>query len=311
MDACKDTAFWPMPCNVSGQQGHWDYTSKPARKVNAESLIHKQQRKLDADLAAAQRAFPEMNKPAFVQSWLVVNTRSFFYDLPLRRAPRVHEDKMILCPFIDYFNHADAGCHVEYSDNGYVVTADRDYSVGEELFVSYGAHDSDLLWVEYGFIPRVNRFDCLCLDPWMLAPSTGIEKRHSHRLKKAGYLGKYHIVAVEGDGEVCFRTEVAVRAATMRPAQWLQFVKGKDIGDEGKAEAHRFLHENMLLPFREVAVESIQGLQSASKRQWASVRRQLEGSQDKAGVDHIRESLILRWEQILTLVDQAIGNLET
>ena len=42
--------------------------------------------------------------------WLIVYTRSFYYDMPLRSRPKVlNEDKMCLCPFVDYFNHAEKG----------------------------------------------------------------------------------------------------------------------------------------------------------------------------------------------------------
>lgn len=306
LDPATNTVFWPLPGIISGQQSHWDYTKKPARKAQAESLVHAQQRKFERDWEKTVAVYPNTPKREYMRSWLIVNTRSFFYDQPLSRKPRTHADKMILCPLIDYFNHADAGCRVQYDDTGYSVTADRDYKAGEQLFVSYGAHSNDFLWAEYGFVPTVNCHDTLCLDPWMLAPSTGIEKSQAHRLRKAGYLDNYHIVAVEGAGEVCHRTQVAVRAAVMRPARWQQYVRGKDLAADGDAEANEFIREQLLVPFRDIATQSLRGLDNTEESTWETVRRQLHGSQDQQCLDQIKSTLVLRWKQILRLLDQAI-----
>ena len=305
-----DRLFPPMPCAVSGRQGHWDYSKKPARKVAAKSLVDAQQEKFRVDFEMVQTAFPAMTEQSYVHAWLIVNTRSFFYDLPLRRTPQKHDDKMILCPYIDYFNHADSGCRVQYDDGGYSVTADRDYTVGEQLFVSYGAHDNDVLWVDYGFVPEKNRFDCLSLDPWVLAPSTGIEKGHSHRLRKAGYLDNYHIVAVEGYGSVCHRTHVAVRAATMKPQRWLQFVRGKDAGDDSQADTNRFLRERILLPFRDTAAESARALKMPHEEIWDRIRQNVASSDPDACVAHMHETVSLRWNQMLQLIDEAMEHLD-
>lgn len=56
--------------------------------------------------------------------WCIVNSRSFHWKPPAGRA-----GSMVLCPFIDYMNHAPTGkgCHVRQSDEGYEVVAQRDY----------------------------------------------------------------------------------------------------------------------------------------------------------------------------------------
>lgn len=41
--------------------------------------------------------------------WLLVNTRTFYHERPgMKKAKTAREDRMALCPFADYFNHADA-----------------------------------------------------------------------------------------------------------------------------------------------------------------------------------------------------------
>lgn len=84
-------------------------------------LLEKQKMKLKADLAAA---LPLLSSPdpttdmsrLYTVHWLLVNTRCFYWDYPHRpggarqakkRLPR--DDCMALCPFVDYFNHANSG----------------------------------------------------------------------------------------------------------------------------------------------------------------------------------------------------------
>lgn len=56
--------------------------------------------------------------------WLIVNSRSFHW-----KSPKAKGGVMVLCPFIDYMNHAPTGsaCNVVMTDGGYKVTADRNY----------------------------------------------------------------------------------------------------------------------------------------------------------------------------------------
>ena len=73
------------------------------------SLLAKQEAKLQRDWEVILKAYPDAEFELYRYYWLVVNTRCFYYDFPLRLEPRDHEDKMILCPWLDYLNHADEG----------------------------------------------------------------------------------------------------------------------------------------------------------------------------------------------------------
>ena len=55
--------------------------------------------------------------------WLMINSRSFYYDLPLRTKPRIKDDKLCLCPFMDYFNHDNQGVR---SDSSRLEVTDLD-----------------------------------------------------------------------------------------------------------------------------------------------------------------------------------------
>ena len=75
---------------------------------------------------AAVRAFLEERglQHFFRYWWLIVNSRSFHW-----KAPKSKGGVMVLCPFIDYMNHAptDSACKVVMTDKGYKVVADRNY----------------------------------------------------------------------------------------------------------------------------------------------------------------------------------------
>ena len=80
----------------------------------------------ERDLAAVQQLLNkiQVDEQDFQYWWLIVNSRSFHWKSPKSRA-----GTMVLCPFIDYMNHAPTGntCLVNMTDDGYEVIANRDY----------------------------------------------------------------------------------------------------------------------------------------------------------------------------------------
>lgn len=72
-------------------------------------LLRTQKKKLKADWSSVLAIFPETCFETYVYCWLIVNTRSFYFEMPKveRQPPR--EDRMVLCPFVDLFNHSDVG----------------------------------------------------------------------------------------------------------------------------------------------------------------------------------------------------------
>ena len=296
---------WPVPCGIGAFNGQWAYTTPLARLTVASApLIVKQQKKLDADFAAAREATPRLDERAYTHMWLIVNTRSFYWDLPLRHQPQGAEDRMALCPFVDYFNHADVGCVVQYNRNGYTVAADRDYEAGEELFVCYGAHNGDLMFAEYGFVPQPNCFDAVSLDAFVLSPLTDIDDKHGPRLKKAGYLDNYSVVAVDSGAEICHRTQVAARTVTMRPTEWLDFVQDGRSSAEQDKQALEYIRLNIIGPFKEIAERSIRILDDDNHAVWQKPWWITE-EWDAPRAD-IKRTLRMRWQQIHSMLAAAI-----
>lgn len=68
-----------------------------------------------------QRGWDQAN---FRYYWCIVNSRSFHWKPSAGRA-----GSMVLCPFVDYMNHAPSGSTVNVMQNskGYEVVAERDY----------------------------------------------------------------------------------------------------------------------------------------------------------------------------------------
>ncbi|KAI9819399.1 MAG: hypothetical protein M1826_001148 [Phylliscum demangeonii] len=170
----------------------------------SQEIVREQRRKLDRDFAAAVIVLPnEVGRDDYEYHWLLVNTRTFYHvtdrtrDLPAA-------DRMALCPYLDYFNHADT-------------------EPDQEVCISYGPHTSDFLLAEYGFVPDKNEWDDLRLDHLIL-PRVSDQQRA--RLESAGYLGDYALVR----RSPCHRTEVALRLLVGPVGAWQQFVDGQRSG---------------------------------------------------------------------------------
>ncbi|KAI9754435.1 MAG: hypothetical protein M4579_004703 [Chaenotheca gracillima] len=111
-------------------------------------LLQNQKQKLSADYATVSKAFPNIDEVVFRYHWLLVNTRSFYYLKPGVKKKPARDDCMALCPFSDYFNHADTGCPVTFGADGITISSDKNYDVGDEIYVSYGNHSNDFLLTE-------------------------------------------------------------------------------------------------------------------------------------------------------------------
>lgn len=72
-------------------------------------LLYRQRQKLEKDWKHFSQSGLEADFSNFRYCWLIVNTRCFYYELPGMKKPPSIEDRIVLCPFIDLFNHQDKG----------------------------------------------------------------------------------------------------------------------------------------------------------------------------------------------------------
>jgi len=120
----------------------WPQDLQSLLPAPAKALLAVQQAKLQSDLraasemllteyAAARGRVIEDVEREYVESWLLVNSRCFYWDYPVlggalrgkgagaaagvkrgrdgRKIARERNDCMAMCPVMDYFNHADGG----------------------------------------------------------------------------------------------------------------------------------------------------------------------------------------------------------
>ncbi|KAI4464972.1 putative methyltransferase [Holotrichia oblita] len=101
---------------------------------------------------------------AFTWGYVVVNTRAVYVDPGVaiklfgRDLSNFLSDApcLALCPFLDMFNHsAEANTRAELICVGdswkYTLTTLTSYKKYRQIFISYGSHDNDKLFCEYGF----------------------------------------------------------------------------------------------------------------------------------------------------------------
>ena len=237
-------------------------------------------------------ATASITRTDYLYHWLLVNTRTFYHDLSQSTLPRLPAgDRMALQPVADLFNHADAGCGVAFDEEQFIISADRDYAEGEEVYISYGAHSNDFLLVEYGFVLERNRWDEVELDEVLLPELT---ERQKGLLEEKGFLGNYVLDAET----VCFRTEVAVRLLSMPLVRdWERFVdEGEEGGEDGSEEVQRRA-DRILVGILRTFLDKV----------WAVKAELIEVTPGEEGQ---REMLMNRWRQIEGLLEATIRRLE-
>ena len=103
-DDPQNMGFCPLPPAISDLS----LVDQQSGKVSS-SLLQVQERNFSRDWVAVSRALSTAKYKDYLFYWLIVNTRSFYYEIPGKGKLQPRGDRMVLCPFVDYFNHADHG----------------------------------------------------------------------------------------------------------------------------------------------------------------------------------------------------------
>jgi hypothetical protein len=186
---------------------------------------------------------------------------------------------MALCPFADYFNHAEEGCSFDSNVTGCWITADRSYGAGEELFVSYGKHSNDFLLAEYGFVLSQNKWDRIKLDNYVLR---NMNDAQLETLDNRSLLGNYTL----DSSDVCYRTQAALRGHTLTNAKWRRFLDGEDDGEADQGAVNKRLVE-LLTFFQSDVEETLQAV-------------------DRLPKCAQKETLTHRWKQIQAMIQRSM-----
>ncbi|KAK7513322.1 uncharacterized protein IWZ02DRAFT_78687 [Phyllosticta citriasiana] len=263
----------------------WDEVEKDCLSAPTRDHLNRQEAKLDADWELFRNHLPDpSDRGLYTYYWMTVNTRTFFWDYPTSNSnkPRAKkrklapDDCMALCPFMEYFNHADEGCTVGHTKAGFTITSHRTYRPGEEIHVSYGAHTNDFLLVEYGFVLAANKWDDVRLDPIILPRLDAAQKA---LLSANGFLGEYAVTPEE----CCHRTQVALRALLLPKGRVEGFLRGLESGEKEQGQVDELLVECVEEHLKAVGeMEQKVGLldegerKSVLQKRWAQVREVLE-----------------------------------
>ncbi|KAI1919193.1 hypothetical protein LOZ66_002709 [Ophidiomyces ophidiicola] len=282
-----------LPPSISGfwhtlpkkPQGSTDYV------VEQQNLFQNQSDRLQKALDIVKQVYPSMDQKEYTYYWLVANTRCFFYVGKAAEMPEDRNDAMALCPFADYFNHSgdDDGCEAAFNESGYTFTTTKSYEEGEEIFICYGNHTSDLLLADYGFCPYQNKWDTLFLDDIVLQ---NLNREKKQYLKDNNYLGNYR-VASSGP---CFRTEVVASLMYLATEDWCTYVAGVMPPTFNQSKTDDIIAD-WISQYRE---ESVMVTKKIEKR---LVNKTYED-------DSRFQVLLFRWRQIASLCGAALRGLE-
>ncbi|KAF7550380.1 hypothetical protein G7046_g8030 [Stylonectria norvegica] len=247
----------------------------------AKDLLDNQLTTFRKECDTVLKAFPTLTRDEYLYSWLLVNTRTFYNRTPKAKAYS-HDERLVCMPVADLFNHADQGCELQFSSEGYSIIADRPYDIGEEVYISYGPHSNDFLLTEYGFILETNRWDEILLDDIIIAK---LNKTQKSDLASIEFLGRY---TLDAQTLGCHRTQVALRLLCCTPLQWQRFLDAEDDGEASQRKVNKLLRVAL-----EEFLEAI-----------ARTLHRVEGVD--SGLESQRELLTRRWRQVEELVRHTI-----
>jgi hypothetical protein len=285
----------------------------------ATVLLSNQRTKLEKDWSDLRTHLPNISKDLFTYTWLIVNTRTFYWEypdlpnshprLPRKRKQLTSDDCYAMCPFMDYFNHSDVGCDPQSNSNGYSVNADREYKAGDEVFLSYGSHTNDFLLAEYGFILDSNQNDAISLDHLLLPL---LIKEQAEALKEDGYHGNYTLSPKEPT--ICHRTQVVLRLLVLDNRRYSAFVGGDDDGSKEQRKVNDYLVGILTKYSRQIIeiLEELEQLEADGADEGNIKRRQskrLLNDKDVTKAEH-RDVSVRRWKQIRDMVNAAIEDLK-
>ncbi|KAM0516764.1 hypothetical protein ACHAPE_005398 [Trichoderma viride] len=212
----------------------WPRELKDLLPLEPRNLLFKREKAFRGDWSDFNKAFPDVTYEEYTYGWLVVNTRTFYNESP-ETLKYPWEDRLTLIPVADLFNHADAGCRVYYSPEGYHIVADRDYKKGEELYISYSSHSNDYNLLEYGFIPDENPSDDVYIDDVIFPKLSESQKAD---LEKQDLLGQYPLgEATEEFG----RTQAVLRLLCCTTKEFRRFLNDEEKGHDVQSRVDEYL----------------------------------------------------------------------
>ncbi|KAH7308710.1 putative SET domain-containing protein [Stachybotrys elegans] len=248
----------------------------------AKTILAQKQTSFNSDWSMFHSSFPDTSQQQYRYAWFLVNSRTFYYETPETMLYPWH-DRLALLPVADMFNHADVGCSVSYSTDGYNITADRAYSTGQELYTSYGKHSNDFLLAEYGFMTQDNRWDRICLEDYIVPR---LSARQHALLEEQDRLTGFMLHKVQASNADLWFALRLLSSASL--TTWKSFDSGEEDG-EGTLEKARNLLKMLLMEYMDHIKHRKRDLQTI-----------------KVGTESQRQVLAQRWEQVEEMAKEAL-----
>lgn len=178
-----------------------------------------------------QPLYRVINFNEFTWGYVMVNTRAVYVQPDIiRKFSRQDlssflsdEPCLALCPFMDMFNHStQANIKAELVCVGdslkYALTTLISYKKHQQIFISYGAHDNEKLFCEYGFFLRYNDLDCIRFDLEDIVNSCNTSLNRKQRaFIKSRCLSDELYVSIQG---LSFNLKAAFFVALKSDADW-------------------------------------------------------------------------------------------
>lgn len=137
----------------------------------------------------------------YLTAWMCVNLRCLYMKMP---QSKIQADNMTLAPYVDFLNHTcDDQCVIKIDGRGFQVFSSTRYSVGDQLYFSYGPHSNEFLLCEYGFTLPENSWNHFDISDYIVPL---LNPAQLDFLEAHGYAGDY---TVNSYG-MSFRVEVAL-----------------------------------------------------------------------------------------------------
>lgn len=260
----------------------WPRELKDLLPLEPRNLLSKREKAFQGDWSGFNKAFPGVPYDEYTYAWLVVNTRTFYNETP-ETLKYPWEDRLALIPVADLFNHADVGCRVYYSPEGYHIVADSNYEKGEELYISYSSHSNDYNLLEYGFIPDENPSDDVYIDDVILPKLSASQKAD---LEKQDLLGEYPL----GEATEEFRrTQAVLRLLCCTTKEFKRFLNDEEKGHDVQSRIDEYLVKLLNEYLNDIVAKRLREVDAL-----------------KVGLEDQRALLTKRWMQIEVIARRKI-----
>ncbi|KAG7452533.1 SET domain-containing protein [Guyanagaster necrorhizus] len=157
----RDFAFHPLTWMAEENIQILSFVPPSAMRALAKML-----QRFCSDFRKVSQQTEGINRTDYLWAWLNVNTRCIYQRL---KAKQSDPDNFTMCPILDFANHSAHLSHMSPcpsnadrwnvsprqrfgEDMVFISPADKRLGIDEEIFLKYGAHSNQTLFVEYGFV---------------------------------------------------------------------------------------------------------------------------------------------------------------